>query len=557
MRGNQSSVCHLPRHIRPLLSVAAGSAGLLLFAQPAAAANCEALASAAFPNTTVTAAQIVPAGTYTPPGQTTSYTALPEFCRVTATISPVPGSKIGIEEWLPTQNWNGRYQQVGNHGLAGIIHYEELAPQLRMGFATAATDMGHTVDATSSFGVNWYFSGGPETLVDFAWRSVHELSIIGKLLIHQFYGTSARYAYFNGCSDGGREGFKSAQMFPEDFDGILSGGAANYYTRANAEQLFVSVELKQGGIQGTTGAATMTLSQNAATAQCDSKDGVTDGLIRDPRTCHWSPWSLICSAGQDSSTCFTPNQAAALAANIAPMRDPVTLAWLFSGMSRGSEFDQIRFGYENGLAPYGVADFQIAHQDPNWDGSTFNLHTDVPLLDQTFGIANAINPDMRPFKNLGGKIIEWHGWDDAAFTPGFTAAFYGEVVNKTGGKDGQADFKAVRHASDHDLAETQDFFRLFMMPGVGHCGGGPGPADIGAEGQTALQHDAQHDAVIALEDWVERGQPPKKFIATKFTNDDPTQGIAMQRPICPYPAEAVYKGSGDTNDASSFVCSTP
>jgi feruloyl esterase len=222
------------------------------------------------------------------------------------------------------------------------------------------------------------------------------------------------------------------------------------------------------------------------------------------------------------------------------VRNPVTGRYVFSGMSPGSEFDQIRFGWENGLNIFSVANYRIAFNDPTWDGSTFDLHTDLPVLDQALGSINAIEPDLRAFKRTGGKLIEWHGWDDAAFTPGWTVKYYGQVVDKTG------------HG---ELKEVQDFYRLFMMPGVGHCGTGVGPDDIGGENQTAVSHDPEHDVVSALEAWVEDGTAPEKLIATKFNVvDDPTSGINMERPICPYPSEATYKGSGNTNDASNFVC---
>ncbi len=468
-----------------------------------------------------------------------SFADLPSFCRVTATISPVPGSSIRIELWLPTKTWNGRYQQSDNHGFTGTLYWSEMVRQLRRGYATGVTDDGHTA-GVSGFDVDWAF-GYPQRIVDLAYRAVHQLAVKAELVIGSYYGRSQKYAYFNGCSDGGREGMKEAQMFPDDFDGIIAGGAAQYWTHAATEQLVMSIDLRNAGIQGAPGAAILTLAQNAATATCDARDGVVDGLIGNPQKCHWDPATLVCKAGQDPATCITAAQALALKENIEPVRDPQTGRYVFSGMSRGSEFDEIRFGYQ-GLAPFGIGHYRIALNAPNRDGSTFDLHTDLPILDRVLGSVDATDTDLRPFRKTGAKLIQWHGWDDAAFTLGNTVRYYNEVVDATGGGK---------------LGKVQDFYRLFKLPGVGHCGSGPGPDNIGAENQTAYSQDPKHDIVSALEAWVERGDAPDESIATKYVNDDSTQGVMMQRPICAYPNEAIYKGRGDTNQAKNFTCGTP
>ena len=355
--------------------------------------------------------------------------------------------------------------------------------------------------------MSWAF-GDPEAVTDFAYRAVHELAEKAKLLIKAYYGRPQSYAYFNGCSNGGRQGLKSVQIFPADFDGVIIGGAASGFTHAATEQLVVSINLQNSDIQGTSGAAILTLAQNATTAVCH---GAVDSVIDDPRRCHWNPFQLVCKPGQDPSTCITTAQASALKANEATLLDPVSGRYVFSGMSPGSEFDQIRFGYEDGLAPFGLATYQLGLNDPTWDSSTFNLHTDLPVLDQALDNINAIEPDLTAFKELGGKLIEWHGWDDAAFTPGWTVKYYGQVVEKTG---------------RGELRDVQDFYRLFMMPGVGHCGTGVGPDDIGGEDQTAVSHDPEYDIVSALEAWVEDGVAPLELIATGFNVVDvPSSGI--------------------------------
>ena len=519
------------------------SAALFGSCSASLAATCDSLKSAKLPNVTIVSTTAVPAGTYQPPGSAAAFPSLPAFCRVVATVSPVAGSLIGFEVWLPTDTWNGRYQQVGSHGFAGKIYWSEMAPQLRRGFATGATDDGHINTTPNPFDISWAI-GHPIQIDDMAYRAVHETAENAKKLVATFYGQSLIAAYFNGCSDGGREGMREVHDYPADFDGVLAGGAATGWTHAATEQLVMSLNLRSSGIQGRAGTTILNLVQQATTAACDAADGVADGLINNPTRCLFDPHSLICQQGEDPSTCITAAQADAIEANTKPVRDPVTHQWVFSGMEPGSEFEQIRWGYQNALAPFGLANYAIAFANPAWDGSTFNLHTDLPKLDSVFGVFNMTDPNLNRFAARGGKLIQWHGWDDGAFTPGWTIRYYNDVVAKTG------------HG---ELRRVQDFYRLFLMPGVGHCTPSVdiGPDNIGAENQLAVSPDPEHDAVSALMAWVERGTAPQKLIATKFNNNNSAQGIQMQRPLFPYPAEAVWNGTGSTNAASSFHSSHP
>jgi feruloyl esterase len=502
------------------------------------AASCEALATAQIPSVTINSATSIPAGTYTPPGGKTSFPNLPAFCRVTATISSVPDSSIAIEVWLPSRIWNGRYLQVGNHGYGSGIYESEMAPQLQRGFATGATDDGHSSTPATTYDLTWAY-GHPEKIIDFAYRAVHELSQTAKQIIADFYTQRLYAAYFNGCSDGGREGLREAHDFPEDFNGILIGGVASYWTHSATQLFSYGVNLENAGIQGTTGNAILTLAQNAVTAACDGKDGVVDGLINNPSACHWDPHSLVCQPGENPSTCITSAQADALQANIDPVRDPLTGKWIFSGVGRGSEFVQIAAGRDDGINAFALVTYQLAFNNPSYNGSTFNLHKDYPLVDDALGVINLTDPDLRPFAAGGGKLIQWHGWDDNSFTPGWETRYYNDVVEKTGGGD---------------YKRAQQFFRLFMLPGVGHCAPDYdiGPDDIGAENQTAVSPDPKHDAVSALLDWTEHGTAPDELIATKFNNNVAADGIQLQRPIYPYPVQTIYNGSGSTSDAANF-----
>lgn len=512
----------------------------------AATVGCASLKTLAIANTTITSADTVPAGGFTPPGSTTPFDNLPEFCRVVATVAPVPGSTIGIELWLPSKSWNGRYQQVGTHGTGGVLYWSEMAPQLRRGFATGATDTGHTLPAAvpgepllQNRGSVWAI-GFPERVKDYGYRAVHELVDKAKTTILAYYGRKQDYAYFNGCSKGGQDGVKSAQMYPGDFNGIIAGGAAAQATRAATAQLVQDLNLRRAGIQGATGTAILQLAQKSAIAACDALDGVTDGYISNPSRCHWSPASLVCTPGQDPATCITSAQADALAAQYAPVVDPVSGEKIFDGLTRGSEHDWIRFGHQNNLSTYSLSLYQIAFGDSTWDGSTFDLHRDFPRLQAALASSiDAVDPDLTPFRNAGGKMIQFQTWDDSAFMPQWAPEYYDQVTALLGGTEA-----------------TANFYRLFMMPAQGHCAGnGVGPSNTGQENFLAVSDDADHDVVSAMQAWVEKGVAPKQLIASRFKGTDISQGIDIQRPLCPYPLEAVYKGSGDITKAESFTCS--
>lgn len=503
----------------------------------AATAECAALKNMNIADTTIVSAEQIPAGSYTPPGGKVPFDNLPEFCRLTAKVAPVTGSSIGIEVWLPTKAWNGRYQQVGTHGVGGVIYWSEMAPQLRRGFATGATDTGHL----ASEGLSSWAIGKPERLVDYAFRAVHELAEKSKTSIKAYYGRPQEYAYYNGCSMGGANGMKAAQLYPNDFNGIIAGGAAAYTSRANTSQLIQTLNLRAAGIQGARGAEILQMTQKAAIAACDTLDGVKDGIISNPTRCTWSPATLVCKPGQDPATCITPTQATALTANVSPVLDPDTGATYFPGLPRGSEHDQLRFSWNNALSFAGLAVYQIALQDAAWNGSTFDFRRDTPIAERMLAQVNAIDPDLSAFRKAGGKLIQWHTWDDSQFAPEYQTRYYDQVVGKMGGAEA-----------------TGDFYRLFMMPAQGHCAGsGDGPSNIGAENQIAVSNDAEHDVVTALETWVTKGVAPNVLIASRYKDNDPKAGIDMQRPLCPYPLEAVYKGSGDTNIASNFSCGRP
>jgi len=505
----------------------------------AAATSCESLRSLRLQNVEITAAQAVPAATYQPVGSTASFSSLPAFCRVTASLAPVPGSKIGIELWLPSTAWNGRYQQLGQNGWGSAFstYWGSMAPHLRNGYAIAITDGGHAATAVTD--ATWAI-GFPERIVDFAYRATHETAVASKAIIKGFYGKSAVYSYFNGASTGGRDGLMSAQKFPTDFNGVLAGSALINWTRVATQKLYASQQLLKAGIQGAAGASLLDLARKSAIAACDADDGISDGILRDPRSCRWDPHALLCHAGQDSSSCLTSLQADALTTVLSPLRDPVTLEYLYPGYLHGFENDWTGFGYVNGTPAHAATVYKIALGQPDWDASTFDVHSDLPLVEATLGFMNADQQaDLSAFRQAGGKLIQYHGWQDAVTMPERIVQYYEEVRNRTTGGD---------------LAAEQSFYRLFMMSGVGHGGAGEGAWHFGAIAQQAVAGDAEHDAVLALRNWVEKGAAPEKFVATKFQDGDVTKPVMLQRLMCPYPRQAVYRGSGETQSADSFYC---
>jgi feruloyl esterase len=534
-----------------------------LHAAPAPPDKCADLKSVfSRPNTIITSSETVAAGTLnlqnrqvggletrTPP-----VTGLPTFCRVIGILTPTSDSKIGIEVWMPTSTWNGKLQAIGNHALGGIYYYGDMGTELKKGFAVAATDTGHTGRDDTSWAL-----GHPEKIVDYAWRAVHEMTVAAKTIIATFYGSNPRFSYFNGCSTGGRQALKAAQKFPDDYDGILSGGGFHYWTHIGLAELWkIQVMLKDGvDSPSYLPPDKYPLIMNAAMAHCSSLKAVqTDNFLNNAGRCDWNPKTLVCKAGQDPNTCITAAQADALEKIYAPLRNPRTKAQIYPGATTVSEPDWAEeaarlASSSNGLTADAPRSLEsILFNRPDWNWRTVNFDSDVALADETDANGpqiNAIDPDLSKFQQHGGKLIEYQGWLDSTAAP-YSIENYENVIGVMGkqiGKSGEA------------LKATQDFYRLFLVPGLGHCRGGPGPNAFGAPTHPAVPSDSQHDIVNALVEWVEHGKAPKQVIATKYVKDDPKQGIVMQRPVCPYPEEARYKGSGSTSDAKSFECVKP
>ena len=434
---------------------------------------------------------------------------LPAHCRVVAVLKPTPDSLINMELWLPAADkWNGKYLSVGNGGWAGSIQglTNGMPAALRAGYATAGNDTGHE-------GGNGTFAlGHPEKLVDFAYRAMHEMTVQSKALVKTFYDRSATLSYYNGCSTGGRQGLMAAQRYPEDFDAIIAGAPANEHTYMHGGDISRMTDIYKDP-EGFIPEAKQSMLAKAVMNACDANDGVKDNLITNPPSCKFDPAVLQCKSG-DAPDCLTAKQVAT-AKRLYQDAKTSKGVLIFPGYPYGGEtaYTVMRGGTAPGNLQ--VDTYKLAHNDANWDWKTFNLETDPALAKSKIGFIDSTNPDMTAFKNRGGKLILYHGWADPAIQAGHTIVYYDSVLAKMG--------------------KSQDnWMRLYMVPGMGHCGGGSGPNQI--------------DWLGALETWREKGQAPN--VVGRGTND----GAAMTRPLCPHPQVATFKGSGDVNDAANFVC---
>jgi feruloyl esterase len=487
-------------------------------AQSVSAAACERLAaSLRLSNTTVSSAQAVAAGKFTPPGGGAAVAqaaaGLPAFCRVALTIKPSSDSDIKSEIWLPLSGWNGKYLQVGNGAWGGSIQYGALADTLRRGYAAASTDTGHT-GTDASFAV-----GHPEKLIDFGYRSVHETAVQGKATASALYGTAPRFSYFNGCSGGGRQSFMEAQRFPEDFDAIIAG-APGYNRTDGAFQSLGAMQATHKGPESFIPAAKYPALHQAAVNKCDALDGLKDGLITDPTRCQFDPAVLECK-GADGPSCLTPPQVVAAKRIYAPVIDPKTGKEVFAGLEPGSEMHWAAISGERPHSMYNDLARFLVFQDPKWDFRALDISKHLELArKKDNGVLAATSTDLKPFVGRGGKLLIYHGWEDQNISPRMSVSYYKKVAD-TMGKD------------------VDQAVRLFMVPGMGHCGGGDGPSEF--------------DMVAALEQWREKGKAPAEIIASKVAEGT----VTRTRPLCPYPQVARYKGTGSIDRAENFACAAP
>lgn len=473
--------------------------------------SCDKLASLALPNGTITLAQSAGAGTRSA-GE--DFSDLPAFCRVAATLTPSSDSDVKIEVWLPTENWNGKLQSVGNGAWSGAIAYPAMSDALRHGYATASTDTGH-VGNTARFAL-----GHPEKLIDFAYRSEHEMTLKAKAIVSAFYGSAPKYSYWNGCSAGGRQALKEAQMFPADYDGIIAGSPGLDWSGRSAQAVRIAQALQKEDARLSPAKAQ--LLHSAVLQACDELDGLKDGLIADPTRCTFDPQVLECK-GADVPSCLTSAQVASARLIYTTTVNPQTKREV-DGLEPGSELGWTELGWTVSARATGLDQFRyVVFKDPAWDIARYNFDTDVARIDEGESAAlNANDPNLKPFLDRGGKLLQYHGWSDPQISPLNSTQYYKRVIAALGG-----------------AAKVQGSYRLFMAPGMAHCGGGEGPNEF--------------DKVAALEQWVEKGKPPDSIIAAHSEGGS----VDRTRPLCPYPQFAVYKGSGNIDVAANFTCKSP
>jgi hypothetical protein len=483
-------------------------------AQGAAAAGtaCEQLSSLAIPNATVTLAHASPAGEFSPGGTGGRAFQVPAMCRVAVTAKPTPDSDIKIEIWLPeSAAWNGKLLGTDNGGFSGAINYAGLVNAVTKGYAGASTDTGHSGDQLD-FGV-----GHPEKIADWAYRAIHEMTTVAKTVVEKAQGRAPARSYFTGCSTGGQQALSEAQRYPADYDGIVAGDPGN--NRVNLIYGFLWSWLATHNADGTPILATAKLPAmtKAAIAACDKYDGVEDGIIGDPRTCHFDPAVLACT-GAETDTCLTPAQIDAAKKVYAGAKN-ARGEQLYPGWAPGSESGWGTY-ITNPREPVRVGFFRgWIFENPSWDPRAFDWDKDIATANAKYPFLNAMATDYSAFNARGGKLIMYTGLADPVVSPFDTFAYYDSVAKAAGG-----------------VSATQSFFRFFPVPGMAHCSGGAGPNTF--------------DVLSALDAWVEKGAAPDAIPASHATNGR----VDRTRPLCAYPAVARYKGTGSIDEAASFTC---
>jgi feruloyl esterase len=491
----------------------------LLAAAVAAGLNmpCEQLQGVALERATVSSAATVAAGLFTPPagsgpGGTNAPPPqpLPEHCRVTLVLTPTPDSNINVELWLPTADWNGKFLAVGNGGWAGAIQgYGDMQDALRRGYATAATDTGHSA-ADGPAGM--FALDHPEKITDFAFRAIHDMTVKSKRIIDAYYAAPLDYSYYKGCSTGGRQGVMAAQRYPGDFDAIIAGALANRHIHMHTAGAYRQMQLARNPDQALS-EAKASLVNDAMMKQCDT---LKEGFLNNPRECSFDFASLACPAGQAGDRCLTPGELTTVQTYYGGLKNSKG-ELIFSGQAYGVPIRPLPSSQEP-PNPFAFDSIRIlGFQNADYDWRNFDLDRDMPLIDKQTGFVDAVDPDLRAFEAHGGKLLLYAGWRDSGITPENTVLYYESVLREMGPKQ-------------------DDWMRLFLVPGMEHCRGGPGPNTF--------------DSITAIEQWREHGTAPASMLGTN-------REAGIERPICPYPQYAKYDGSGNLEDVKNWSCALP
>jgi feruloyl esterase len=479
---------------------------------------CEQLATIALERADVTAATTVAAGIFTPPpgsggprpANAPPPQPIPEHCRVTMVLAPTSDSNINVELWLPTSDWNGKFLAVGNGGWAGAIQgYGDMQEALRRGYATAATDTGHSA-ADGPAGM--FALGHPEKITDFAFRAIHDMTVKSKRLIDAFYAAPLDYSYYKGCSTGGRQGVMAAQRYPSDFDGIIAGALANRHIHMHTAGAYRAMQLARNPDQALPEAKAKLVNE-AVLEQCDV---LNEGFLNNPRQCTFDYATLACGAGKSGDRCLTPGELATVQTYYGGLKNSKG-DLIFSGQAYGVPIPAMASS-QDPPNPFAFDSIRIlGFQNADYDWRNFNLDRDMPLIDRQTGFVDAVDPDLRAFEAQGGKLLLYAGWRDNGITPENTVHYYESVLREMGPRQ-------------------DDWMRLFLVPGMEHCRGGPGPNTF--------------DSITALEQWREEGAAPEQMLGTN-------RDSGLKRPICPYPQYAKYHGKGNLKDEKNWSCASP
>lgn len=472
---------------------------------------------------------------------------LPALCAVKVNVISSPTSSYNFGIFLPA-TWNNRFLATGNGGFGGGINWQGLGTFSRYGFASVSTDTGH-VSGTSDG--SWALDN-PESVVDWGYRAMHGSVVIGKTITDAYYGETHKYAYYSGCSTGGRQGLKEIQMYPSDFDGVLAGAPAWWTTHLQTWSVQVGLINLPSSASTHIPESLMTgVVASEVTLQCDPQDGLKDNIISNPYGCNFDPSPLLCTPSSNTSACLTGPQISTLRKLYSDWTD-ANQTLLFPHYALGSEAQNgATFGVTTEPVALGtswVANF--LYNNASWDFRTFSTATVAYADAVNPGSANADDFDLAPFRAGGGKLLHYHGLADGLIATGSSIYFYNQVL---------ANLTAQGVPVD-------DFYRFFLVPGMQHCTGsvGDAPNTFGGVDQSLLLgetvfgvpgfDDVRHDALLALMAWVEQGEAPNSIIATKFENDTATGAVVRQRPLCTYPLQAKWNGTGDVDAAESWTC---
>ncbi|KAF2680991.1 tannase and feruloyl esterase [Lentithecium fluviatile CBS 122367] len=454
-----------------------------------------------------------------------------DVCRVALYVATSNSSGINMEAWLPS-NWTGRFLSAGNGGLAGCIGYADIAYGSGLGFASVGANNGHNGTSGGAF------YNSPEVVADFAYRSIHTGVEVGKQITETFYGSAHTKSYYLGCSTGGRQGFKSAQDFPEDFDGIVAGAPAFSFNNLTSWSGHFYPITGPANSPAFVPTSLWPVVHADVLKQCDTLDGYADGILEDASICNYTAADLLCGSGTNSSACLT----AAQVETVQQIYSPTFAAdgsLVYPRMQPGSEIVASFFIYNGVPFPYTADWFRYAiYNDPSWDPTKINA-TD-------YANAARINPfnietwegNLSAVRNRGAKILHWHGQMDGVISSENSPRYYEHVLQ----------------TMNVSLVELDTFYRFFRVSGTGHCSGGDGAWAIGQSTVGNQSLDPSENVLMAVVDWVENDCAPETIIGTKWVNGTKAAGVEYQRAHCRYPKRNQYKGEGDPNKISSWEC---